>query len=94
MQFSDLEFQNTNIPKGIQSVVNFGEYELSIVRNSSSYGTTSGLYEIAVFKHGEQTSLDGVTEDYDSVKGFLTENEVSDILLKMTEITQNMGEQV
>jgi len=38
--------------------------------------------------------LDGVTEDYDSVKGFLTESEVSDILFKMTEITENMGEQV
>ena len=94
MQYSDLSFNQTKIPRGIQSKVSYNSYELSIVQNECSYGNELGLFEIAVFKDGQQTPLEGVTEDGDTVKGFLTEDMVSGILTKMTEITRESGVQL
>ena len=82
------------MPKGVQAVLDFGKYELSIIQNESSYGNKQGLYEIAVFKNGEQYELPGVTEPGDTVKGFLTEEDVNGILKKMYLITGKMPEQV
>ena len=93
MRFSDLVFKKTNIPKGIGSFIDFGEYSLSVIKNEMSYGNKSGLYEIAVFKGREQVVLPGITEDHDTVKGFLTEDAVSGILLKMQSITATQGKQ-
>lgn len=93
MQFSDLKFTETKIPKGIHAEVKFGEYSLSVIKNEMSYGNKSGLYEIAAFKGKEQVALPGITEEEDTVKGFLTEQEVSVILLKMFTITQTNGTQ-
>jgi len=93
MQFSDLKFTETKIPKGIQAKVKFGEHSLSVVKNEMSYGNKSGLYEIAAFKGKEQVVLPDITEEEDTVKGFLTEQEVSVILLKMSTITQTNGTQ-
>lgn len=93
MRFSDLIFKQTNYPKGIQSIVKFGEYSLSIVRNEMSYGNRSNLYEIGVLKGNDQVVLAGITDDHDSVKGWLTEEEVSGILLKMHTLTSKQGVQ-
>ena len=94
VKFSDLDFQKTLAPKGIQAVVNFGEYDLSIIRNEMSYGNKDGLYEIGVFYQGKQVNMPGITESHDTVKGFLTEQEVDGIIKKMITITKNSGEQV
>ena len=84
MKFSDIKFNQTKLPKGIQALFNFGDkYELSIVKNTSSYGNANGLYEIAVFQGNEQIELPGVTEEGDTVKGFLTEEDVLGIIKKM-----------
>jgi len=93
MRFSDLVFKQTNFPKGIQSIVDFGEYSLSVIKNEMSYGNKTGLYEIAAFKGKEQVVLPGITEAHDTVKGFLTEDAVSGILLKMQSITATQGKQ-
>jgi hypothetical protein len=84
----------TDVPKGVQAIVNFGKYELSIVNNEASYGNKQGLFEIAVFKDGEQTELPGITQPGDTVKGFLTSEEVDAILTKMYTITGKEGKQI
>ena len=85
MKFSDLKFNK--MLDGVQAIADFGPYELSVVRHSSSYGGKQGLYEIGVFdKLAGMVPLPGITIDGDSVKGYLTEEEVSAILLKMKSI--------
>lgn len=83
MKFKDIPFNETKIPKGIQALMKFKDYELSIVKNSSSYGGSQGLYEIAVFKGNDQVELPGITEQGDTVKGFLSEGDVMGIIKKM-----------
>ena len=86
MKFEDLKF--VKYLDGVQAISDFGPYELSVIKHSSSYGGKQGLYEIGVFdKLAGMVPLPGITIDGDSVKGFLTEEEVSAILLKMKTIT-------
>jgi len=87
MTFNDITFNETLIPKGIQAKVRFGGYDLSIVQNEVSYGGRQGLYEIAVFKGDGQVEMPGITEEGDTVKGFLTESDVESILKKMYTVT-------
>jgi len=81
--FDQIKFNETKIPKGIQALMKFKDYELSIVKNSSSYGSSEGLYEIAVFKGNNQVEMPGITEEGDTVKGFLSEGDVMGIIKKM-----------
>tara|TARA_B100001057_G_scaffold300327_1_gene300475 strand:+ start:695 stop:985 length:291 start_codon:yes stop_codon:yes gene_type:complete len=81
--FDQIKFNETAIPKGIQALIKFANYELSIVKNDASYGNASGLYEIAVFKGNGQVELPGITEEGDTVKGFLNEGDVMGIIKKM-----------
>jgi len=86
--FADIPFKETEMPKGIQSILKFGsDYQLSIVKSDFSYGGNSGLYEIAVFTGDSQINMPGITEDHDTVKGFLSEDEVVGIVKKMHLIT-------
>ena len=94
MQFKDIQFNETKMPKGIQSLVDFGNYQLSIVKNESSYGNAQGLYEIAVFKDNDQVELPGITEQGDTVKGFLSTDEVVAIIKKMHLVTGKEPKQV
>ena len=79
--------QPTNVPEGTKAVFDFGKYELSVVQNQMSYGSQQGLFEISVFEGNNQVELPGITEKGDSVKGFLTEDNVNAILKKMATIT-------
>ena len=94
MKMNNFKMIPTTIPNGVQAVLDFGKYELSIVQNESSYGNKQGLYEIAVFKNGEQCELPGVTAEGDTVKGFLTESDVDVILKKMYLITGQEPQQI
>tara|TARA_B100000212_G_C27041695_1_gene391843 strand:+ start:146 stop:529 length:384 start_codon:yes stop_codon:yes gene_type:complete len=86
--FADIPFKETKMPKGIQAVLKFGDkYELSIVKSDFSYGGNNGYYEIAVFKGDDQVILPGITEDHDTVKGWLSQNDVIGIVKKMHLIT-------
>lgn len=87
MKLSDYKWTETDVPKGVQIVLNFGKYELSIIQNETSYGSHNGLFEIGVFKDGSMKELPGITNPDTTVKGFLTENEVSSIIKKMYTIT-------
>ena len=86
--FADIPFKEVEMPNGIQSILKFGpDYQLSIVKSDFSYGGKSGLYEIAVFTGDSQINMPGITEDHDTVKGFLSEDEVVGIIKKMHLIT-------
>ena len=87
MKFKDIKFNQTTMPKGIQSMIKFGDYDLSVVKNTSSYGGGQGLYEIAVFKDNEQVEMPGITQAGDTVKGYLSESEVEGIIKKMHLVT-------
>ena len=91
-EFSDLKF--TPLWDGVQAIVNFGDYELSIVKHSGSYGASNGLYEIGVTKDNEMVELPGITLADDTVKGHLTEEDVSVIIKKMYTLTGNEGVQI
>ena len=80
-------YPTRKIYDGTQSVIRFGELELSVVRHSGSYGGNQGLYEIAVFNDVDQVELPGVTNEHDSVKGYLTKEDVDGILTKMYFVT-------
>lgn len=87
MKFNEIKFKETDVPNGIQEMLNFGVYDLSIVQSDFSYGGKQGLYEIAVFEGNDQKELAGITEKGDTVKGFLTEGEVEAIIKKMHLVT-------
>ena len=84
-KFEDIKFVDTDIPKGIQALIPFGEYELSIVCNEMSYGGKNDgtLYEIGVFKGDKMVELPGITEPNDTVKGWLNEDKVMATIKKM-----------
>lgn len=94
MKLKDFQLLETDVPKGVQAIVDFGKYELSIVNNEASYGNKQGLYEIAIFKDGEQTELPGITNPGDTVKGYLTESDIDAIMLKLYTITGTEGTQI
>ena len=84
MKLKNLDMLQTISPMGVQAIVDFGKYELSIVQNEMSYGNKQGLYEIAVFKDNNQVELPGITAPGDTVKGFLSLNDVRDLIVDMT----------
>ena len=91
--FKDIKFNKTDHPNGVQALVKFGDYDLSIVKNDFSYGGDKGLYEIAVYQQDSQVELPGVTRKGDTVKGFLSQDEVVGIVKKMYLITGAEAEQ-
>lgn len=94
MKLSDFEMMETKMPKGVQVILNFGDYELSIVKNEFSYGNERGLFEIATYKNGDQVELPGITAHGDTVKGFLTESDVNTIIKKLHMITNRIPRQI
>ena len=86
-----LSFDNSKFHKGIQLVLNFGMYEISVVCHEGSYGGPQGLFEIMVTEtiNHNGVSLPGITEEGDSVKGWLTLDDVSVICKKLVTITGN-----
>tara|TARA_R110002073_G_scaffold149776_2_gene303706 strand:+ start:866 stop:1162 length:297 start_codon:yes stop_codon:yes gene_type:complete len=82
-----LQFDTSKYHKGIQLVLDFEKYNLSIVQHDGSYGGTQGLFEIMVSDASGGIELPGITEPGDTVKGFLTLEEVSIICKKLTSIT-------
>ena len=84
-----LQFDTNPYLKGIQLILDFKKYELSVVQHDGSYGGTKGLFEIMVSDSTGGVELPGITEPGDTVKGFLTLEEVSIICKKLTSITGN-----
>jgi len=94
MKLEDINMVKTKFPNGVQAILKFGpHYEISIIQNEMSYGGKMGLYEIAVYLDNEMTALPGITEPGDTVKGFLTEDNVNDIIHSMTQLTKREPQQ-
>ena len=74
---------------GLQALIDFDSYQLSVVQHSGSYGGDQGLWEIGVFKGSDMVELPPVTVEGDTIRGFLTEDEVAEMIVKMIEITGN-----
>jgi hypothetical protein len=83
--FKDLEFKpHPNALGGIQAVIDFDNgYGASVICTSFSYGGTLGLYELAVLHDGEITYDTPITGD---VMGYLTEDEVTELLKQIQEL--------
>lgn len=86
IKFKNIEFKP--YLDGVSARVIFGNITLSIVRHSCSYGFKKGLYEIGIIdKNYRMINVPGVTAEGDTVKGFLTEQDVEHIIVKLQEIT-------
>jgi hypothetical protein len=99
MKLSDFEMMTTDFPAGVQAVLDFGKYHLSIVSSDISYGGKQGLYEIGVFAASDGVARDmvelpDITNEGDTVKGWLSEKDVDTIIKKMYTITGKEPEQV
>ena len=87
-KFEDLEFELINdapFMVGKKSRMHFDNgYGVSVVSHSYSYGGRDGLYEIAVLDSNDELTYDTpVTND---VIGYLTEEDVTDILKQVQEL--------
>jgi len=78
---------DTLMPRGYKANFDFDKYILSIVQNDMSYGAAQGFYEISIFENDNQIELPGITDEGDSVKGWLTVEDVNSIIKKLTSIT-------
>ena len=95
MKFEDIQFNEVErVPYGIQALLDYGKYELSIIQNDMSYGGKMGLYEIGVFQGENMVELPGITREGDTVNGYLSEDNVTHILRKMFLITAKEPKQV
>lgn len=95
MQLKDFEMMPTEATNGVQAILKFGDaYELSIIRSDFSYGGSKGLYEIGVFKNGVMEEMPGITNENDTVRGWLTEADVDVIISKMFYATGAKPEQI
>ena len=74
-------------PRGYKANFDFDKYILSVVKNEISYGASQGFYEIAIFENDNMIQLPGITDEGDSVKGWLTVEDVNSIIKKLTSIT-------
>lgn len=65
-------------------------YGASVVRHGFSYGNSEGLWELAVIRFNEDGDwyLDYSTPITDDVIGWLTEEKVRDIIIKISELKE------
>tara|TARA_X000000950_G_scaffold278382_1_gene369209 strand:- start:800 stop:1093 length:294 start_codon:yes stop_codon:yes gene_type:complete len=94
MKFGDIKFES--YLDGVATRINFGHLNLSVVKHSGSYGGDSGLYEIGVFDEANENmkELPGITNDGDTIKGWLSEDDVESIIKKMVTVTGTNPEQI
>ena len=92
MNLKQLTWLNKSFGDGKQIIVEFNNYNLSIINDG--YGKEKGLYEISVFKDGDQIELPGITDEGDTVKGWLTESDIDAIISKIYFLTGTTPRQV
>ena len=75
--------EKTDMPEvdGYQLVYKFDNgYGASVVKHNFSYGGKKGLFEIALCKGESQICMPPITAEGDTVKGFLTKEQVIEII--------------
>jgi hypothetical protein len=86
--FKDLEFEimSDEYMSGKKSRIHFDNgYGASVVSHTFSYGGKSGLYELAVLDKDGEIHYDNPVAGGD-VKGYLTEEEVSELLIEIQKL--------
>ncbi len=84
--FKDLEFKpHPNHMGGVQAIAEFDNgFGASIVKTPYTYGGKDGLYELAVLNtNGHLTYDTPITND---VLGYLTEQDVTEVLIKIQQL--------
>jgi hypothetical protein len=84
--FKDLEFKpHPNHMGGVQAIAEFDNgFGASIVQTPYTYGGKDGLYELAVLNtDGHLTYDTPITND---VLGYLTEQDVTEVLIKIQQL--------
>jgi len=90
--FKDLQFiphplSSSEYDHGIQARLLFDNgYSVSVVKGPHTYGGKDGLYELAVFKDGEIHYDNSVANG--DVRGYLTEQEVSELITEVENFTK------
>jgi len=96
-ELKDFQFLPKASSCGGQIVLSFEDEfntELSIITGGSAYGNEEAPYEIAVFRNGDTVRLPGIGNNDSDVQGYLTEEEVNGIIMKLMAITKCMPVQV
>ena len=88
MKFKDIKFTPTTTPKGVQALLEFGDYELSVICNESSYGgkNNGSLYEIGVFKDAKMINTAPVEWKKHCAMVCLAKNETNCVYTKNDKI--------
>ena len=84
--FKDIIFKTNPMGAdfGIVSRTQFDNgYEVSVVKSEHSYGGKDGLYELAIFKDDEICYDTPITND---VLGYLTDKDVTEVLIKIQQL--------
>ena len=69
-----------------QMVFTFGDnWSLSVINNG--YGAREGLFEIAPMADDNIQYVEGISTEFDDVRGYLTEDEVFSYVDKMSKLT-------
>lgn len=77
--------EGTNSSLGVHLILGFPNgYGASVVRNPYSYGGLDGLFELAVLDRNGHITYD--TEITDDVEGYLSEEEVTELLNKVSNL--------
>lgn len=85
MRFRDLKFGPCY--DGVEAVCKFPNgWGASVVRHSKSYGGKSGLYELAVLKHGAITQTSITPRNDGGVEGWLRPEQVEDRLVRIARL--------
>jgi hypothetical protein len=84
--FKDLEFQpHFNDENGIMARMSFDNgFGVSVIKTLFSYGSKQGLYELAVLDSSGSITYD--TTITDDVLGYLSEDEVTENMIKIQKI--------
>ncbi len=80
----DLQLPNNDAERYIKNFDN--GYSTSVIKNNMSYGGKQGLYEIGVFYEEVLVEVPGVTEEGDSVRGWLDFEEVIELMNKIEKL--------
>ena len=80
----DLQLPNNDAERYIKKFDN--GYSTSVIKNNVSYGGKQGLYEIGVFYEEVLVEVPDVTEEGDTVRGWLEFEEVIDLLKKIEQL--------
>ena len=71
-----------------QMVFTFGDnWSLSVINNG--YGASEGLFEIAPMADDKIQYVEGISTEFDNVRGYLTEEQVFEYVDKMAKITDH-----